>query len=232
LHSSLANTNNNNISSNNNNSSNSNRSIGDESQSDEHSKLEIHDDHNSNASNTSLEVVNDSIGKSFTIAAILGLKNNTANALGLQSHDIDENSTVLNDYTTDFPNIINLSTHSKLFQKFENENRHNYMHHQHQHHHQHHHQQQQPHQQQSLEHSSQMPLEQCMYNDNNTTSNSSYQEHLHKQHINAEFNINYNRNVDEISQTNPTLRNHHLHSHPVLNKAFGRDRNNRAGKRI
>lgn len=44
------------------------------------SKLDLHDDNASNDasnSNTSLEVVNESIGKSFTIAAILGLKNNS-----------------------------------------------------------------------------------------------------------------------------------------------------------
>lgn len=219
LHSSI-NNNNNNGNNNNNIITNSSRSNGEieSTNDDDHSKLDIQD-HNSNASNTSLEVVNESIGKSFTIAAILGLKKNSVNQLGLHSH---ENVSSLNDYNADFPNIINLTTHGKLFQKFDNDNRQNYM--------------LSSVQQQSLEHSSQMPIEQCIY-DNNTTSNSSYQEHLHKQHINSEFSINYNRNVDDLPlnnpQTNSTLRNH-IHPHTganLLNKAFNRDRS-RVGKII
>jgi hypothetical protein len=131
--------------------------------------------------------------------------------LSLQAHqscDLDENERAT-EYSTDFPNIINLTTHSKIFQKFDNDNRHNYMH------------------SQPAEHSSHMPIpiEQCMYDNNNTTSNSSYQEHLH---ISSEFNVNYNRNVDELSlnpQTNPVVLRNHIHHA----KAFNRDRS-RVGK--
>lgn len=170
---------------------------------DDHTKLEIHDS-NSNASNTSLEVVNDTIGKSFTIAAILGLKKKNLR----QSCDLDDIGT-LNEFNPEFPNLINLTQHSKLFQKFDNDNRHNYM--------------LSP-GQQSSEHP-QMPIEQCIY-DNNTTSNSSYQDHMQKHGINQEFNAGYNRNVDD-SSTNPVMRNH-MHQHvnnSLLNKPFNRDRN-------
>lgn len=183
----------------------------DELHGDEHTKLELHDT-NSNASNTSLEVVNDSIGKSFTIAAILGLKKNSANHLR-QNCELDDVGAGLSDYNSEFPSLINLTAHSKLFQKFDNDNRHNYM--------------LSP-AQPSSEHP-QMPIEQCMY-DNNTASNSSYQEHLHKHNIGPEFNTNYNRNVDDPTmnpQTNPALRNHMQQqvNNNLLNKAFNRDRN-------
>lgn len=196
----------------------SNRMIGEESQSDDRTKLEIHD-HSSNTSNTSLEVVsNDSIGKSFTIAAILGLKKNSVNPLhalqARQNCEIEENSSVINDYNAqDFPNIINLTTHSKLFQKFDNDNRHNYIL-----------------QQSSENSSSQMPLEQCIYDNNNITSNSSYQEHLHKQHNTSDFNVNYNRNINEMnSQSGSAMRNHIHSSANLLNKAFARERSGRMG---
>lgn len=193
---------------NNNNSLNSNRSSEEQLNKNEHTKLEIHDN-NSNGSNTSLEVVNDGIGKSFTIAAILGLKKNSVNHLR-QNCELDDNvGSGLNDYNSEFPSLINLTAHSKLFQKFDNDNRHNYM--------------LSP-AQQSSEHP-QMPIEQCMY-DNNTTSNSSYQDHLHKHSISSEFTANYNRNVDD--PTNPTMRNHMHQQHVnnnILNKAFNRDRN-------
>lgn len=194
--------------------SNVNRSTEDSHLNDEHTKLEIHDN-NSNASNTSLEVVsNDSVGKSFTIAAILGLKKSSVNHLR-QNSELDEVGPGLNDYGSEFPSLINLTAHSKLFQKFDNDNRHNYM--------------LSP-AQQPAEHP-QMPIEQCagMY-DNNTTSNSSYQEHLHKHSLGAEFNANYSRNADDPSmnpQNNPALRNHlqqHVNNN-LLNKAFNRDRN-------
>lgn len=198
---------------NNNNSLAHNNRLPEDSQSDDHTKLEIHD-HNSNGSNTSLEVVNDSVGKSFTIAAILGLKKNSVNHLR-QTCELDDVGSSLNDYNSEFPSLINLTAHSKLFQKFDSDNRHNYM--------------LSPAQQQSSEHPH-MPIEQCMY-DNNTTSNSSYQDHLHKHNINSDFTANYNRNVvDDPSmnpQTNPALRNH-MHQHAnsnLLNKAFNRDRN-------
>lgn len=179
-----------------------------ELQSDEHTKLEINEI--SDASNTSLEVVNDSIGKSFTIAAILGLKKNSVNHLR-QTCDLDDVGSTLNDYNSEFPSLINLTAHSKLFQKFDSDNRHNYM--------------LSPAQQSSSEHP-QMPIEQCMY-DNNTTSNSSYQEHLHKHAINSDFS--YNRNIDGSNmnpQANAALRNHsHQHGHSnLLNKAFNRER--------
>ena len=207
LHSSINNNNNGTL-------ANTHRNPQDLHSNDEHTKLEIHDT-NSNASNTSLEVVNDSIGKSFTIAAILGLKKNSVNHLR-QNCELDDVGGSLNDYNSEFPSLINLTAHSKLFQKFDNDNRHNYM--------------LSPAQQSSSEHP-QMPIEQCMY-DNNTTSNSSYQDHLHKH--NVEFNANYNRNADDPSmnpQNNPALRNH-IHQHVnnnLLNKAFNRDRN-RMGK--
>lgn len=203
---------------------NSNRPQTDDEQND--LKLDIHDDGASNGSNTSLEVVNDSIGKSFTIAAILGLKK----PRGHHSHcDLDENASVLNDYNSDFhSSIINLTTaHSKLFQKFDNNDnhRHNYMH-----------------STSASSEISQMPSmdqQQCTGNmyDNNNTSNSSYQEHhhLHKQqqHINTEFNVNYNRNSDEAS-TNPAMRNHLHHHHAsttnLLNKAFNRERGGGGGR--
>lgn len=214
LHSSINNNNSNSI-------VKSNQPPTDEEQND--SKLDINDGA-SNASNTSLEVVNDSVGKSsFTIAAILGLKKNSAlQSRGQHGHcDLDENASVMNDYNSDFhSSIINLTTaHSKLFHKFDNDNhRHNYM----------------LSTAASSEHS-QMPSmeqQQCTSNmyDNNTTSNSSYQEHhhLHKQqqHINTEFNVNYNRNSDD-APTIPAMRNH-LHHHTnatnLLNKAFSRER--------
>jgi len=236
LHSSINNNNNSiNINGGSNINSHSANRIPDESLGDENVKLDIHD-HNSNTSNTSLEVVNDSIGKSFTIAAILGLKKNSVDQLNRQhcGVDLDESG---NDYNSEFSSIINLTAHSKvLFQKFDNDNRHNYMHTttsttqqqqqsdqqqqpQH-HHHQHHH--------------SQMPIEQCIYDNN--TSNSSYQEQLHK-HLNPEFNAaNYSRNID---QSNPALRSHLIHQHQqqqqqqqqqhsaasnMISKAFSRDR--------
>lgn len=236
LHSSI-NANNNNCTNSNNPIANSNRVHTDDEQID--SKLDINDDGTSNASNTSLEVVNDSVGKSFTIAAILGLKKNSAlHSRGQHGHcDLDENSSVLNDYNSEFrSSIINLTTaHSKLFQKFDNNDnhRHNYM----------------LSTAASSEHS-QMPSmeqQQCNMYDNNTTSNSSYQEHphLHKQqqqHINTEFNVNYNRNSDD-APTNPAMRNHlHHHQHHasatnLLNKAFHRERSGggsggRMGKRL
>lgn len=223
LHSSINNNNSNQI-------TNSNRQQQTEDEQND-SKLEIHDDGASNASNTSLEVVNDSIGKSFTIAAILGLKKNSAlQSRGQHGHcDLDENAAVMNEYNSDFhSSIINLTTaHSKLFQKFDsNDNhRHNYM----------------LSTAASSEHS-QMPSmeqQQCSMYDNNTTSNSSYQEHhhLHKQqqHINTEFNVNYNRNSDDAS-TNPAMRNHLQHHHPsatnLLNKAFSRERGGAVGGRM
>lgn len=181
-----------------------------ESHCDGQAKQEIHDN-NSNASNTSLEVVNDSIGKSFTIAAILGLKKNSVNHL--RHCELDEVGPSLNDYNSEFPNLINLTAHSKLFQKFDHDNRHNYTF---------------PSVQQSSEHP-QMPMEQCIY-DNNNTSNSSYQDHLHKQNIHPEFNANFNRNIDDQSinqQNNPAMRNQ-MHQHinnSLLNKTFNRDRN-------
>jgi hypothetical protein len=207
---------------------NSNRVQADDEQND--SKLDIQDDATSNASNTSLEVVNDSIGKSFTIAAILGLKKNSALQTRSQHDncDLDENASVMNDYNSDLhSSIINLTTaHSKLFQKFDNNDnhRHNYM----------------LSTAASSEHS-QMPSmeqQQCNMYDNNTTSNSSYQEqhhHLHKQqqHINTEFNLNYNRNSDDAS-TNPAMRNHLHHHHAsatnLLNKAFSRERGGSGGR--
>lgn len=172
---------------------------------DENTKIEINE--NSDASNTSLEVVNDSIGKSFTIAAILGLKKNSVNHLR-QNCELDDVGSSLNDYNSEFPSLINLTAHSKLFQKFDSDNRHSYM--------------LSPAQQSSSEHP-QMPIEQCMY-DNNTASNSSYQEHLHKH---ADFG--YNRNVDASNinpQANPTMRNHmqqHVNNN-LLSKAFNRER--------
>lgn len=195
----------------------SNRMIGDDVQNDERTKLEIHD-HSSNTSNTSLEVAsNESIGKSFTIAAILGLKKNSVNPLqalqARQNCEIEENSSVINDYGTDFPNIINLTAHSKLFQKFDNDNRHNYI------------------LQQSSENSSstQMPLEQCIYDNNNITSNTAYQEHLHKQQ--QDFNVNYNRNINDINaQSGSTMRNHIHTNTNLLNKAFSRERGGRMGE--
>lgn len=207
------------INANNNNNSNSivnsNQPQTDDDQND--SKWDIHDDGASNSSNTSLEVVNDSIGKSFTIAAILGLKNNSA----LQSRGQNGHCGI-SDYNSDFhPSIINLTTaHSKLFQKFDSNDNH-------------------PHNfmlstAASLEHS-QMEQQQCTTYDNNTTSNSSYQEHhhLHKQqHINTEFSVNYNRNSDDAS-TNPAMRNH-LHHHAnatnLLNKTFSRERGGGGGR--
>lgn len=220
LHSSTNNNNSNQI-------ANSNRQQLSEAEQND-SKLEIHDEA-SNASNTSLEVVNDSIGKSFTIAAILGLKKDSAfQSRGQQGHyDLDENASVMNDYNSDFhSSIINLTTaHSKLFQKFDNNDnhRHNYI--------------------LSTAASSeqtQMPSmeQQCSMYDNNTTSNSSYQEHhLHKQqqHINTEFNVNYNRNSDDAS-TNPAMRNHLQHHQTsatnLLNKAFSRERGCGVGGRM
>lgn len=182
---------------------------------DEQAKLEIHDT-SSNTSNTSLEVVNDGIGKSFTIAAILGLKKHSVNHLR-QNCELDDVGSGLNDYNPEFPSLINLTAHSKLFQKFDNDNRHNYM--------------LSP-AQQSSEHP-QMPIEQCMH-DNNTTSNSSYQDNLHRHSINSEFNANYNRNVDDPS--NPAMRNHmHQHQHVsnnLLSKAFNRDRSRLGKKQI
>lgn len=175
--------------------------------SDDLSKLEIHDI-NSNASNTSLEVVNDTIGKSFTIAAILGLKKNSANNIR-QSCDLEDVGSSLNEFNPEFPSLINLTAHSKLFQKFDNDNRQNYM--------------LSP-GQQSSEHP-QMPIEQCLY-DNNTTSNSSYQDHMQKHGINLEFNASYSRNVED-SSINPAMRNHmqqHVNN-SLLNKAFNKDRN-------
>ncbi|CAO1376805.1 unnamed protein product [Diamesa hyperborea] len=180
----------------------------------ENGKLELHDQNSS--SNTSL--VHESVGKNFTIAAILGLKKNSPILLGNRHSEIDDPVPSLNDYNNEFSNIINLTTHSKLFQKFESENRHNYM-------------QQQQHHQSTNDHP-QMQKDQCMY-ENNNTSNSSYQEHLHKQ-LNQEFNQqsilnnNYNRNsVDPSNNTNSTLRNH-LQQHPnsnLMNKNINRERN-------
>lgn len=180
----------------------------------ENGKLELHDQNSS--SNTSL--VNESVGKNFTIAAILGLKKNSQIGLGNRHEEIDDPVPSLNDYNNEFSNIINLTTHSKLFQKFESENRHNYM--------------QQQHHQSTNDHP-QMQKDQCMY-ENNNTSNSSYQEHLHKQ-LNQEFNQqsilnnNYNRNSVDPSNnaTNSTLRNH-LQQHPntnLMNKSINRERN-------
>lgn len=181
----------------------------------ENGKLELHDQNSS--SNTSL--VNESVGKNFTIAAILGLKKNSPILLGNRHGEIDDPVPSLNDYNNEFSNIINLTTHSKLFQKFESENRNNYM------------QQQQHHHHQTNDHP-QMQKDQCMYENN--TSNSSYQEHLHKQ-LNQEFNQqsilnnNYNRNSVDPSNntTNSTLRNH-LQQHPnsnLMNKTINRERN-------
>lgn len=189
----------------------------------ENGKLELHDQNSS--SNTSL--VNESVGKNFTIAAILGLKKNSQLGLANRHDEIDDPVVPsLNDYNNEFSSIINLTTHSKLFQKFESENRHNYMQ-----------QQQQQHQQSTNADHPQMQIDQCMY-ENNNTSNSSYQEHLHKQ-LNQEFNQqsilnnNYNRNsVDPTNNvTNSTIRNHlqqQQHQHPnsnLMNKSLNRERN-------
>ncbi|CAO1416855.1 unnamed protein product [Diamesa serratosioi] len=191
----------------------------------ENGKLELHDQNSS--SNTSL--VNESVGKNFTIAAILGLKKNSQLGLTNRHGEIDDPVPSLNDYNNEFSSIINLTTHSKLFQKFENENRHNFM---------------QQHQQSTNDHP-QMQIDQCMY-ENNNTSNSSYQEHLHKQ-LNQEFNQhnnNYNRNsVDPANNaTNSTLRNHlqqqqqqqqHQQQHPntnLMNKSLNRERNRLGSK--
>jgi hypothetical protein len=204
------------INNNNNGLANVNRNPADVS-GDEHTKLELHDS-NSNASNTSLEVVNDSVGKSFTIAAILGLKKNSVNHLR-PSCELEDLGAGLNDYNTEFPSLINLTAHSKLFQKFDNDNRHNYM--------------LSP-AQQPPDHP-QMPMEQCNMYDNNTASNSSYQDHLHHKHnMSTEFNVNYSRNADDPSmnpQSNPAMRNHvmqHVNSN-LLNKAFNRDRSRIGG---
>lgn len=179
----------------------------------ENGKLELHDQNSS--SNTSL--VNESVGKNFTIAAILGLKKNSQIGLGNRHAEIDDPVPGLNDYNNEFSNIINLTTHSKLFHKFESENRQNYM---------------QQHQQ-STNDQPQMQIDQFMY-ENNNTSNSSYQEHLQKQ-LNQEFNQqsilnnNYNRNSVDPSNntTNSTIRNH-LQQHPntnLMNKSINRERN-------
>ena len=180
----------------------------------ENGKLELHDQNSS--SNTSL--VNESVGKNFTIAAILGLKKNSQIGLGNRHGEIDEPVPGLNDYNNEFSNIINLTTQSKLFQKFESENRHNYM---------------QQQQQSTTNDHPHMQIDQCMY-ENNNTSNSSYQEHLHKQ-LNQEFNQqsilnnNYNRNTVDPSNntTNSALRNHlqqHSNTH-LMNKSINRERN-------
>lgn len=227
LHSSI---NNNSTNNNNNNNRQNQQSPSDDDPND--SKLDMNDDTTSNASNTSLEVVNESMGKSFTIAAILGLKKNS----NLQSRghcDLDDNATsIMNDYNSNFhSNIINLTkSHSKLFQKFDNNDNHrnSYML-----------------GVASTEHS-QMEQQQCnasMY-ENNTT-NSSYQEHhhLHKQqqthNINSEFNANYSRNSNIIvdDTTNPVMRNHlhhhhHHHSANLLNKTFNRERGGNGNGRV
>lgn len=196
---------------NNNNNNNNNHSKNDNSMTTseninlnhgESAKLEINNDSNSNTSTTSLEVVNESAGKSFTIAAILGLNKSRQNC-GLD----DGNN--LSDYNQDFTNLINLSAHSKLFQKFDNENRHGFM----------------TQQTSSSEH--QMD-HQSIYDNNNASNSSSYPEHLHK----PDFSTDYTRN-DETN--NPVIRNH-IHQHTVnnnnlLNKAFNRERS-RLGKLI
>lgn len=160
----------------------------------ENAKLEINNENsNSNTSTTSLEVVNESAGKSFTIAAILGLNKSTMRP------NMEDGS----DYNQDFTNLINLSAHSKLFQKFENDNRHGFM----------------TQQTSSTDHQ-QMPIDQCMYDNNNASNSSTYPEHLHKS---AEFS--------REETNNPVIRNH-MHQHAnnnLLNKAFNRERN-RLGK--
>lgn len=173
-------------------------------------KIELHD----SSSNTSLEV-NDSVGKSFTIAAILGLnKNSICGLSNRQSDDIE-----LNEYNKDFSSIINLSAHSKLFQKFENDNlSHNH------------------HCIVGSQSDPQMP-EQCFYDNN--TSNSSYQEHLMHKQLSHDFNhhsllnANFHRSNPEASlnqalqqQHNNVLHNLQHSNATILNKALQhRDRN-------
>lgn len=173
-------------------------------------KIELHD----SSSNTSLEV-NDSVGKSFTIAAILGLNKNTICGLNSrQSDDIE-----LNEYNKDFSSIINLSAHSKLFQKFENDNlnHHNCI-------------------VGSQSDPTQMPSEQGFYDNN--TSNSSYQEHLMQKQLSHDFNhhsilnANFHRSNPEASlnhlqqQHNNVLHNLQHSNATILNKALQhRDRN-------
>lgn len=173
-------------------------------------KLDLTD--NNSSSNTSLEVVNDSIGKSFTIAAILGLKKNSVNPLGInnrQNQDL-ENSGCMNEYNTEFSNLINLTAHSKLFHKFENDNCY----------------------QNHSEPSSQN--DHCLYDNN--TSNSSYQEHhLHKQ-LNPEFNpqnlinaTNFHRGGENVQNT--MIHNLQQHSNAnILNKALQQRDRSRLGK--
>jgi hypothetical protein len=132
--------------------------------------------------------------------------------------DLSEN-VAMNEYNSNF-NADIIKAHSKLFQKFDNDDnhRHNYI---------------------LASSSDQIEHQQPQCYDNNATTNSSYQEHhnLHKQHhINSEFNVNYNRNsvgLDDAT-TNPTLRNHHpLHhsTNNMLNKAFS-NRERVSGSRI
>lgn len=203
-----------NLHSNNNNNNNDSlpptNHLSEDSVQDESTKIEIcNDNSNSNTSTTSLEVVNESAGKSFTIAAILGLNKSTMRP----NCGLDDTSGNMSDYNSDFSSLINFSAHSKLFQKFENDNRHGFMA-----------------QQQNApisEHQQQLPMDQCM-NDNFNASNSSpYPDHMHK----PEFSANYSRNDERNS---PAMRNH-MHQHAannnnnLLNKAFNRERN-RLGK--
>lgn len=211
LHSSINNNN-----SNTENSGNLEESL---SENQNHEKLDLTD--NNSSSNTSLEVVNDSIGKSFTIAAILGLKKNSVcgvNPLGInnrQNQDL-ENSGCMNEYNTEFSNLINLTAHSKLFHKFENDSGC----------YQNNHPEQPP------------QPEQCLYENN--TSNSSYQEHhshLHKQ-LNPEFNpqnlinaTNFHRTGGENAVQNSMIHNLQQHSTAnILNKALQQRDRNRLGE--
>lgn len=192
----------------------------------DHVKLDLNEN---SSSNTSLEVVNESIGKSFTIAAILGLKKSSVNHhLGLnqrQTNDIDVNN-CMNDYNSDFSNIINLSAHSKLFQKFENENMHLNLH------------------SNAQQNDPSMQVEQqCLYDNNG--SNSSYQEQLHKQ-LNQEFNhpsmlnANFHRNCNNEPPnqhnlpSNAVMHNMQQHQTPanILNKALQQRDRSRIGWRF
>ena len=202
LHSSINNTN---------NSGNAPNNLPELSGPNDTEKIELHD----SSSNTSLEV-NDSVGKSFTIAAILGLNKNTICGLNnRQSVDIE-----LNEYNKDFSNIINLSAHSKLFQKFDNDN--------------------QLHNNCLVPSQSDppMPNEQCFYDNN--TSNSSYQDHLMHKQLSHEFNHHSILNAN-FHRSNPEASLNHLHQHNnalhslqhsnanILNKALQQRDRNRLG---
>lgn len=181
-------------------------------------KLDLTD--NNSSSNTSLEVVNDSVGsKSFTIAAILGLKKNSVcsvNHLGLnsrQNQDL-ENNVCMNDYSTEFSNILNLTAHSKFFNKFENDA---------------------GCLQTSQSDPASLQMDQCLYENN--ASNSSYQEHLQKQ-LNQDFssqNIlnpnNFHRSSSD-GQHNPMLHSLQQQNANILNKALQHRDRNRLGESV